>query len=71
MTSKDTQSQEEPGKSTIRTIPVDDASLEKVKALQAEFSERTAGGRISQIVIANRAIAKLTLADILPQLEAA
>lgn len=71
MTSKDTQTPEESQKYPIRTIAVDPESLDKVRALQDEFSAKTSGGRISQTVIANKAIQKVTIADLLPHLEAA
>ncbi len=71
MTSKDTQTQDESQKSGVRTIPVDPESLDRVRALQDEFAAKIPGGRISQAAIANKAIQKVTLADILPQLEAA
>lgn len=67
MDPKDTQTSEESQKYPIRTIPVDAETLEKVRLLQEQFSANTFGGRISQTVIANRAITKLTLADLLPK----
>lgn len=64
MDNKDTSSPDEPQKSLLRTIPVDPETVTRVKALQDEFTEMT-GGRISQTTIANRALAKVTIADIL------
>jgi hypothetical protein len=69
MDSKDTSTPEETAK-PLRTVPVSQDALDRVKALQEGFYE-IAKARISQTVITEKAIAKVTVADLLPQVEAA
>lgn len=65
MDSKDTSATDESPK-TLRTVPVSQDALDRVKTLQEEFYG-IAKARISQTVITERAISKLTVADLLPQ----
>jgi hypothetical protein len=67
MTTKDnTLSADTDKTSSIRTVPVDDDTLDAVKVLQDQFSDLTSGARISQSVVVNKAVSKLTIADLLP-----